>query len=81
VAVLLGGRQVPVDVVARALGRRAVEARDADALAGDGDDLVLAELHRLAGVLDERRDVGAEEVLALPEPDHERRVAARAHYP
>ena len=32
----------------------------------------------LAGVLDERGDVGAEEVLALAEADHERRVAAGA---
>ena len=76
VAVLLGGREVPVDVVAAALGGRAVEAGDADALAGDGDDLVLVELHRLAGVLDEGRDVGAEEVLALADADHERAVAA-----
>ena len=32
----------------------------------------------LLGVLDERGDVRAEEVLALAEPDHERRVAAGA---
>ena len=63
-------------MVAAALGGRAVEAGDADALAGDGDDLVLVELHRLAGVLDEGGDVGAEEVLALPDADHERAVAA-----
>ena len=44
----------------------------------DRDDLVLPDRERVAGVLDERRDVGAEEVLALAEPDHERRVAARA---
>ena len=47
-----------------------------DALAGDGDDLVLAELQRLAGVLDEGGDVGAEEVLALADADDERAVAA-----
>ena len=46
-----------------------------DALAGDRDDLVLAELHRLAGVLDEGGDVGAEEVLALADADDERAVA------
>ncbi len=45
VAVLLGGRQVPVDVVRRALRRRPVEVGDGHALAGDRDDLVLAELH------------------------------------
>ena len=42
------------------------------------DDLVLAELDGLAGVLDERRDVGAEEVLAVAEADDQRRVAPRA---
>ena len=77
VAVLLGRRQVPVDVVAAALGRR-VPSKPVTrhAVAGDRHDLVLAELHRLAGVLDERGDVGAEEVLALADADHERRVAA-----
>ena len=52
VAVLLGGREVPVDVVAVALDRGAVEADHRDAVAGDRDDLVLPELQRLAGVLD-----------------------------
>ena len=81
VAVLLGGRQVPVDVVAATLGGRAVEVHDGDPVAGDRHDLVLAELQRLAGVLDERRDVGPEEVLALADADHQRRVAARGHHP
>ena len=81
VAVLLGGREVPVDVVAAPLGRRPVEAGDRDALPGDRDDLVLAELQRLAGVLDERRDVGAEEVLALADADDQRRVAAGRDHP
>ena len=47
-------------------------------LGRDRDDLVLADREGVAGVLDERGDVGAEEVLALAEPDHERRVAAGA---
>ena len=42
------------------------------------DDLVLAELEGLAGVLDEGGDVGAEEVLAVAEADDERGVAAGA---
>ena len=42
------------------------------------DDLVLAELQRVAGVADERRDVGAEEVLAVAEADDQRAVAAGA---
>ena len=48
------------------------------AVGGDRHDLVLAELERLAGVADERGDVGAEEVLALAEADDERGVAAGA---
>ena len=57
-----------------------VEVGHAYAVAGDGDDLVLPELHRLARVLDERRDVGGEEVLALAEADDQRRVAPRGHH-
>ncbi len=79
-AVLLGGREVPVDVVGLGLGGRAVEVGDLDALAGDRDDLVLAELERVAGVLDEGGHVGGEEVLAVPDPDHERGVAAGADH-
>ena len=42
------------------------------------DDLVLADRHGALRVLDEGRDIGAEEVLAVAEADHERRVAAGA---
>ena len=45
---------------------------------GDQDDLVLAQLDRLAGVLDERGDVAGEEVLAVAAADDERRVAPGA---
>ena len=53
----------------------AVEVGDRVAVAGDLDDLVLAELDRLAGELDERRDVAAEEHLAVADADDQRRVA------
>ena len=46
------------------------------AVGGDLDDLVLAELDRLPGVLDEGGDVGGHEVLPLADPDHQRGVAA-----
>ena len=49
-----------------------------DRVRPDGDDLVLADLDRAAGVLDEGRDIRAEEVLAVAEPDDERGVAAGA---
>ena len=45
---------------------------------GDGRDLVLAELEGLAGEGDERSDVRPEEVLAVAEPDDQRRVEAGA---
>ena len=82
VAVLLGRRQVPVDVVA-ACPRPGHPSKvgDLDGVAGDRHDLVLAELQRLAGVLDERRDIGAEEVLALTDPHDQRRVAASGDDP
>ncbi len=77
-ATLLGSRDVPVDVVVLGLGRVAVEVGDHDVVGRDRDDLVLAELDRVTGELDERGDVRAEEVLALAAADHERGVAARA---
>ncbi len=75
VAVLLGGGEVPVDVVAAPFGGGTVEVGHLDAVPGDRDDAVLVELHGLAGVLDERGDVGADEVLAVAEADHQRRAA------
>ena len=51
----VGGCGVPVDVVFLALGRGAEEVGDLHRVGGDGDDLVLADLHGAAGVLDERR--------------------------
>ena len=50
-------------------------------VAGDRDDLVLAELEGVAGVLDERGDVGGQEVLALADPDDERGVAPGGDHP
>ena len=43
------------------------------AVGGDHHGLVLTELDGVAGVLDERRDVGAEEHLAVADADHQRR--------
>ena len=56
----------------------AVEVGDDDRVGGERDDLVLAELERVARVVDERGDVGGEEVLALTEADDQRRVATGA---
>ena len=79
VATLLGGGGVPGDLVGLAVARGAVEVDDRVAVGGDRDDLVLAELERVPGVADERRDVAAEEVLAVAQAHDERAVAAGAH--
>ena len=81
VAALLGRREVPVDVVRLRDGRFTGEARHVVAVRSDLDDLVLTELDGLSRVLDERRDVGRDEHLALAHADHERRVAAGSHDP
>ncbi len=80
VATLLRRREVPVHVVGADRGRLAVEGGDLHRLAGDPHDLVLAELDRVPGVLDEGGDVGGEEVLPLADPDHQRGVAPGGHH-
>ena len=77
-AALLGGGRIPLHLERAGGHGVAGEVGDLDRVGADRDDLVLADLHRLLGVLDERGDVRAEEVLALAQPDHERRVAAGA---
>ena len=72
VAALLRGRQVPVDREGLALRGATVEVGDLIAVAGDHHELVLAELDGLAGVLDERGDVGGDEDLASPDTHHQR---------
>ena len=73
VAALLGGGGVPVDLVT-AVPSAGLPSKSDDlvAVGGDRDDLVLAELERVAGVVDERRDVGAEEHLAVADADDQR---------
>ena len=59
------------------LGGFAVESDDLNPAGGDADQLILAKLDGLAGVLDERGDIGCDEVLALPHADDQWRVATR----
>ena len=75
VATLLGSGQIPVNVVGLYLGGFAVEGDDLNPVGGDADQLILAELDGLAGVLDERGDIGCDEVLALPHADDQWGVA------
>ena len=77
-AALVAGRGVPRHLELLGLDGVAVEVGDGDGVGGDRDDLVLADGHGAAGVLDEGRDIRPQEVLAVTEADHERRVAARA---
>ena len=50
----------------------AVKVADPIAVGGDHHSLVLAELDGVAGVLDERRDIGADEPLAIAHAEHQR---------
>ncbi|MPM15727.1 hypothetical protein SDC9_62099 [bioreactor metagenome] len=78
---LLGGGQIPVDVVALGLGRLAGEVGHLHPVGGDLHHRVLAEFEGLAGVLDERGDIGGEEVLPLAQADDQRGVAAGGDHP
>lgn len=82
VATLFGGVQVPVDMELAevAAGLQMVVARevgDPVAVGGEDHGLILSEFDGVAGVLDERRDVGADEHLAVADPEHQRRRTAR----
>ena len=76
VAALLGGGEIPVDRERLRLGGIAVEIGDLVAVAGDHDELVLAEFDGLAGVLDERRHIRRDERLAFADADDQRRGAS-----
>ena len=76
-AALVCGAGIPLDLERLDLDHVAVEVRDRDGVGRDRDDLVLTDREGVAGVLDERGDVGPEEVLALAEADHQRRIAPR----
>ena len=78
VAALFGGRCVPVDMKSPStcVIRFAVEVGDAVAVGRDHHGLVLAELDGVAGVLDERGHIGADEHLAVTDSKHQRRGAA-----
>ncbi len=79
-AALLGSGCVPGDLELLRVGGGAGEVDHLDAVGPDRHDLVLADLHGAAGVLDERGDIRTEEVLALAQTDHERGAAAGADH-
>jgi hypothetical protein len=67
----------PVDVLARALHRRAVERRDLGAALGQGRDVAVVEEDDLARVREERGNVAGGEHLSLPHAEHQRRLITR----
>ena len=77
VAALLGDLRAPVDLLDRALDRRAVGAREADVVGGDDDDLVVLDQLHAARVGEEGGDRGAEELLAVAAADDQRALLAR----
>ena len=80
VAALLGGGQVPVDVEPTGGDVRiAEEVGHAVTVGGDHHGLVLTQLHGFASVLDEGRDVGPQEHLAVTDTDHQRRRTPCGH--
>ena len=80
VAALFRGGQVPVDVELAVFDVFvAVEVGDPIAIGGQHHGLVLAELDGVAGVRDERCHVGADEHLAVADPDYQRCRPAGGH--
>ena len=76
VAALLGGLRAPVDLLDRALDRRAVGAREAHVVGGDGDDLVVLDQLDVARVGQEGGDGRAEELLAVAAAHDQRALLA-----
>src|SRR5262249_14661295 len=74
VAALLCGRQVPVDVepAGRQGGVVPIEISDPISVGGEHHRLVLAEFDGVAGVFDERCDIGADEHFAVTDTDYQR---------
>ena len=65
-----------VDLVRLALDGVTRGVDDGHASSGDDHDLVLVDLNSAVGVLDEGQDVGAQEVLPIPQADDQRGGAA-----
>ena len=81
VAALLGGLDGPLDRLRDALHRPPVDVGDDHAARPQVGDVALLEEDDAPGVREDRRDVGGEERLALPEPDDEGHVLPRPDQP
>ena len=80
VAALFRRCGVPFNVERFTFGGVAVKVNNRVVGAGDGDNLILPHLHGFFGVIDKRRNVRAQEVLVLPQADHQRGVTAGGHH-
>ncbi len=76
VAALLDLLRIPVEARHRAVHGGARAVPDLDLRPGEPRDVAVVEEDHVAGVSDERRRIGGEEALALPEAEDERRALA-----
>ncbi len=72
-----GGYRVPFDKPRRAFDRHAVESHQAHAMRGELGQFAVLEHKSAAGVAEDRRDVGSDEVFAVAQPEHQRRRGLR----
>ena len=77
VAALFRGGDLPVDVMVLLFDGQLHRVIDLHAVAAQNGDLAVFHVHNVARVLDERRHVGGNKVLALAEADEQRCVLAR----
>jgi hypothetical protein len=79
VAALLSGDGVPGDAPRSARARSPVEVEQRDRISGDLGELAVLEKHHVTRVLEDRRNVGGDQVFLLPEADDDRRRGLRGH--
>ena len=77
VAALFRGGDLPVDVMVLLFDGQFHRVIDLHAVAAQNGDLAVIHVHNVARVLDKRRHVGGDEVLALAEADEQRCVLTR----
>ena len=80
VAALFCRGQIPMDVKRSPPRHAAGEIGDLIAVPAYRHHLILAELDGVAGVVDECRDVGGDEMLTVAHPEHQRGGAARCNH-
>ena len=77
IAALFGGADVPVDIAVLFLDGLAVFIKDLDAVGGDEGDLAVVHIRHVARMLDERGNIGGDEIAAVTVAEEQRRILAR----